>query len=251
MKIVVMGGTGLIGSKTVSILRKGGHEVVAASRKNGVDAVTEKGLIEALSGASAVIDVSNAPSVDRQAVMEFFETSTRNILAAEVDAGVRHHVLLSIVGADRVPGQAYYLAKVAQEKLVETSGIPYTIVRATQFLEFLAAIADGHTDGSVVRLPAGLLQPIAADDVAAVMGEVALADPRNATIEIAGPEQAPFDQFVSRYLKAVGDPREVVNDPNARYFGGRLEETSLVPQGGARLGLLNLEDWLLRSRIVR
>jgi uncharacterized protein YbjT (DUF2867 family) len=248
MKIVVMGGTGLIGSKTVDILRKGGHEVVAASRKNGVNAVTKNGLAQALSGASVVIDVSNAPSVDRQAVMEFFETSTRNILAAEVGAGVRHHVLLSVVGTDRVPDQAYYLAKVAQEKLVETSGIPYTIVRATQFLEFLTAIADGHTDGAVVRVPAGLLQPIAADDVATLIGEVALANPRNATIELAGPERAPFDQFVARYLKAVGDRREVVSDPNARYFGGRLEETSLVPQGGARLGALYLEDWILRSR---
>ena len=250
MKIVVMGGTGLIGSKTVAILRKAGHEVVAASRKNGVDAVTKKGLVEALSGASLVIDVSNAPSVNRQAVMEFFETSTRNILAAEVGAGVRHHVLLSIVGTDRVPGQAYYLAKVAQEKLVETSGISYTIVRATQFLEFLAAIADGHTDGAVVRVPPGLLQPIAADDVATIVSEVALANPRNAIIEIAGPERAPFDKFVARYLKAVGDPREVVNDPDARYFGGCLEETSLVPQGDARLGRLNLEDWLGRSRNV-
>jgi uncharacterized protein YbjT (DUF2867 family) len=248
MKIVVIGGTGLIGSKTVAILRRGGHEVVAASRGGGVNIVTGEGLEDAMAGAQVVIDVSNAPSFDAKAVMEFFETSGRNLLAAEAAAGVRHHVVLSIVGTDRVPGQGYYRAKVAQEKLVEASGIPYTIIRSTQFLEFLGAIADASTDGRVVRLPPGLLQPIAADDVAAIVGEVALANPRNGIVEIAGPERPPFNEIVARYLKAIGDPREVVKDSEARYFGGRLEEKSLIPLGEARLGHLNLEEWLRRSR---
>jgi uncharacterized protein YbjT (DUF2867 family) len=248
MKIVVIGGTGLIGSKTVAILREGGHEVLAASPKGGVNTVTGEGLKDAIAGAQVVIDVSNAPSRDAKAVLEFFETSGRNLLVAEAAAGVRHHVALSIVGTDRVPDQGYYRAKVAQEKLIEASSIPYTIIRSTQFLEFLGRIADGSTDGSVVRLPAGLLQPIAADDVAAVVTEVALANPRNGIIEIAGPERAPFNEVVARYLKAVGDPREVVKDPEARYFGGRLEERSLVPWGEARLGRLNLEEWLRHSR---
>ena len=250
MKIVVIGGTGLIGSKTVAILRKGGHEVVAASLKGGVNTVTGEGLKEAIAGAQVVIDLSNAPSLDGNAVLEFFETSGRNLLAAEAAAGVQHHVALSIVGTDRVPDQGYYRAKVAQEKLIEASSIPYTIIRSTQFLEFLAGIADANTDGGVVRLPLGLLQPIAADDVAAVVTEVALANPRNGIIEIAGPERAPFNEIVARYLTAVGDPREVVKDPEARYFGGRLEERSLVPLGEARLGHLNLEEWLRHSRKV-
>jgi uncharacterized protein YbjT (DUF2867 family) len=248
MKIVVIGGTGLIGSKTVVILRRGGHEVVAASRKCGVNTVTGEGLKEAIAGAQVLIDLSNAPSFDAGAVLEFFETSGRNLLAGEAVAGVRHHVALSIVGTDRVPGQGYYRAKVAQEKLIEASGIPYTIIRSTQFLEFLGGIADASTDGSVVKLPPGLLQPIAADDVAAVVAEVALGNPRNGTIEIAGPERAPFNEFVARYLKAVGDRRKVVKDSDARYFGGRLHENSLVPLGEARLGRLNLEEWLRHSR---
>ena len=244
MKIVVIGGTGLIGAKTVAILRQGGHEVVAASRKGGVNTVTGEGLKEAMVGAQTVIDVSNAPSLDAKAVLEFFETSGRNLLAAEAAAGVRHHVVLSIVGADRVPGQGYYRAKIAQEKLIETSGIPYTIIRATQFFEFLGSIADANTNGMVVRLPLGLLQPVAADDVAAIVTELALADPRNGIIEVAGPDRAPFDEIVARYLKAVGDQREAVKDSEDRYFGGRLEEKSLVPWGEARLGLVSLEKWL-------
>jgi uncharacterized protein YbjT (DUF2867 family) len=248
MKIVVIGGTGLIGSKTVAILRQGGHEVVAASPKGGVNTVTGEGLKEAIAGAQVVIDLSNAPSLDAKAVLEFFETSGRNLLAAEAAAGVQHHVALSIVGTDRVPDQGYYRAKVAQEKLIEASSIPYTIIRSTQFLEFLGSIADASTDGSVVRLPPSLLQPIAADDVAAVVTEVALANPRNGIIEIAGPERAPFNEIIARYLKAVGDPREVVKSREARYFGGRLEEKSLVPLGEARLGRLNLEEWLRHSR---
>ena len=181
-------------------------------------------------------------------MLEFFETSGRNLLAAEAAAGVGHHVALSIVGTDRTPENGYFRAKVAQEKLIEASGIPYTIVRATQFLEFLGAIAAASADGNIVRLPPGLFQPIAADDVAANVADVALAAPRNGIVEIAGPERAPFDQLVARYLKAVGDPREVVRDPEARYFGGRVEERSLVPLGEARLGRIGLEDWLRRSR---
>ena len=248
MKIVVIGGTGLIGAKTVAILRRGGNEVVAASSKGGVNTVTGEGLKEAMAGAQVVIDVSNAPSSDRQGVLEFFETSGHNLLAAEAAARVRHHVALSIVGADRVPDQGYYRAKVAQEKLIKASGIPYTIIRSTQFLEFLGSIADANTDGGVVRLAPGLLQPIAADDVAAFVAEVAFANPRNGIVEIAGPERAPFNEIVARYLKAVGDPRKVVKDPEARYFGGRLEEKSLVPLGEARLGRFDLEVWLHRSQ---
>jgi uncharacterized protein YbjT (DUF2867 family) len=247
MKIVVIGGTGLIGSKIVTILREGGHEVVAASPKGGVNTVTGEGLKEAMAGAGVVIDVSNAPSVDRDMVSEFFETSGRNLVAAETAASVRHHVALSIVGADRVPGQDYYRAKVAQEKLIEAFGIPYTIIRSTQFLEFLGTIADAGTDGNVVRLAPGLLQPIAADDVAAFVAEVACANPRNGIVEIAGPERAPFDVIVARYLKAFGDPRAVVKDPEARYFGGQLEEKSLVPLGEARLGRVNLEGGVRRT----
>ncbi|AOB30260.1 NmrA family transcriptional regulator [Bordetella sp. H567] len=244
MKIVVIGGTGLIGSKTVAMLRQGGHEAIAASPKAGVNTVTGVGLKEALAGAQVVIDLSNAPSYDVNAVREFFETSGRNLLAAETAAGVQHHVVLSIVGVDRVPGQEYYRAKLAQEKRVQASGIPYTIIRSTQFLEFLGSIADASTDGSVVRLPPGLLQPIAADDVAAIVTEVALAHPRNGIVEIAGPERAPFKEIVARYLTSIGDPRTVERDPEARYFGGRLEEKSLVPWGEARLGRLDLEHWL-------
>jgi uncharacterized protein YbjT (DUF2867 family) len=248
MKIVVIGGTGLIGSKTVAILRQGGHEVVAASPKGGVNTITGEGLSEAIAGTQVVIDLSNAPSFDPKAVLEFFETSGRNLFAAEAAAGVRHHVALSIVGTDRSPDNGYFRAKVAQEKLVEASGISYTIIRSTQFLEFLGSIADASADGSVVRLAPGLFQPIAADDVAAVVTEVALANPRNGIVEIAGPERAPFNEIVARYLKAVGDPRKVVKDPEARYFGGRVEEMSLAPLGEARLGHLNLEEWLRRSQ---
>jgi uncharacterized protein YbjT (DUF2867 family) len=249
MKIVVIGGTGLIGSKTVAILSQGGsHDVVVASPKRGVNAMTGEGLKEAMAGAQTVVDLSNAPSYDRDAVLEFFEVSTRNLLAAEVAAHVRHHIVLSIVGTDRVPGQAYFQAKVAQEKLIEASGIPYTIVRSTQFMEFIGGIADASTDGSVVRLAPSLFQPIAADDVAAVVAEVVFANPRNGIVEIAGPERAPFNEIVARYLTAIGDPRKVVPDSEARYFGGRLDEKSLVPLDEARLGRLDLETWLRRSR---
>jgi uncharacterized protein YbjT (DUF2867 family) len=246
MRIVVIGGTGLIGSKTVAILRQGGHEVVAASPKSGINTITGEGLEEAVAGAQVVVDLANSPSFEDRAVLEFFETSGRNLLAAEATAGVRHHVALSIVGTDR-SDNGYFRAKVAQERLIEASGIPYTIVRATQFLEFLGAIADSGAEGNVVRLAPGLFQPIAADDVAAVVAEVALAPPRDGIVEIAGPERAPFDEIVARYLRAVGDPREVVRDPEARYWGGRVEERSLVPLGEARLGRIGLDEWLRRS----
>src|SRR5438132_657999 len=248
MKIVVIGGTGLIGSKAVPVLRQGGHEVVAASPKTGVNSITGEGLTEAMAGTQVVIDLANAPSWEDKAVLEFFETSGRNVHAAEAAAGVRHHVAVSIVGTDRMPDNGYFRAKVAQEKLIEASGIPYTIIRATQFMEFLGGIADSSAQGSTVRLSPGLFQPIAADDVAAITAEVALAAPRNGIVEIAGPERAPFNEIVARYLKAVGDPREVVSDPDARYWGGRVEERSLVPLCEARVGRIGLDEWLRRSQ---
>ena len=247
MKIVVIGGTGLIGSKTVAILRQRGHEVLAASPNSGVNTVTGKGLEEAMAGTQVVIDLANSPSFEDKAVLEFFETSGRNLLAAEAAANVRHHVALSIVAIDRTDN-GYFRAKVAQEKLIEASGIPYTIVRSTQFLEFVRGIADSSVDGNVVRLPPILFQPIAADDVAANVADVALAPPRNGIVEIAGPERAPFNEIIARYLKAVGDPREVVSDPDARYWGGRVDEHSLVPLGEARLGRIGLDEWLRRSQ---
>jgi uncharacterized protein YbjT (DUF2867 family) len=195
-----------------------------------------------------VIDLANSPSFEDKAVLEFFETSGRNLLAAETAAGVRHHVALSIVGTDRSPDNGYFRAKVAQEKLIVASGIPYTIIRSTQFLEFLAGIAAASTDGGVVRISPGLFQPIAADDVAAIVAEVALAAPRNGIVGIAGPERAPFNEIVARYLRAIGDPRAVVRDPEARYFGSRVEERSLVPLGEARLGRIGFDEWLRRSQ---
>ena len=247
MKIVVIGGMGLIGSKTVAILRRGGHEVLAASPNSGVNTITGEGLEAAVTGAQAVIDLANAPSWEDKAVLEFFETSGRNLLTAEAAANVRHHVALSIVAIDRTDN-GYFRAKVAQEKLIKNSGIPYTIVRSTQFLEFLRGIADLSATGNIVRLPPVLFQPIAADDVAAVVADVALAAPRNGIVEIAGPERAPFNDIVARYLKAVGDPREVVSDPDAPYGGGRVEEQSLVPLGEVRLGRIGLDEWLRRSQ---
>jgi uncharacterized protein YbjT (DUF2867 family) len=248
MKIVVIGGTGLIGSKTAAILRQGGHDVVAASPNTGVNTITGEGLKEAMAGAQVVIDLANSPSFEDRAVLEFFETSERNLLPTEAAAGVRHHVALSIVGTDR-SDNGYFRAKVAQEKLIKASGIPYTIIRSTQFLEFLGGIADSSADGNIVKISSrGLFQPIAADDVAAIVADVALAAPRNGIVEIAGPERAPFNEIVARYLKAVGDPRKVVGDPEARYWGGRVEKYSLVPLGEARLGRIGFDEWLRRSR---
>jgi uncharacterized protein YbjT (DUF2867 family) len=247
MKIVVIGGTGLIGSKTVGILRQGGHEVVAASPKGGINSITGEGLKAAVTGAEVVIDLANSPSFEDKAVLEFFETSGRNLLAAEAAAGVRHHVALSIVGTDRTDN-GYFRAKAAQEKLIKSSGVPSTIIRATQFLEFLGGIADSSTDGNVVRLSPILFQPIAADDVAAIVADVALGAPRSGIVEIAGPERAPFNEIVARYLKAVGDPRQVVGDPKARYWGGQVEQYSLVPLGEARLGRIGFDEWFRRSQ---
>jgi uncharacterized protein YbjT (DUF2867 family) len=248
MKIVVIGGTGLIGSKTVSILRQAGHDVLAASPKNGINSITGEGLKEAMAGADVVVDLANSPSFENKAVLEFFETSGRNLLAAEAAAGVKHHVALSIVGTDRTPENGYFLAKVAQEKLITASGIPYTIVRATQFLEFLGVIAESSVDGKVIRISPGAFQPIAADDVASLVADAAVAPPNNGIVDIAGPERAPFDEIIARYLKAVGDARQVVRDPQARYWGGLVDDRSLVPLGQARLGRITLDEWVRRTR---
>jgi uncharacterized protein YbjT (DUF2867 family) len=247
MKIVIIGGTGLIGSKTVAILRQGGHEVLAASPASGVNSITGEGVKEAVAGAEVVIDLANSPSFDDKTVLEFFEASEHNLLPAELAAGVRHHVALSIVAIDRTDN-GYFRAKLAQEKRIEASGIPYTIVRSTQFMEFLRGIADSSAAGNTVRIPPILFQPIAADDVAASVAEAALAAPRNGIVEIAGPERAPFNVIIAAYLKAVGDPREVVSDPKAPYWGGPVDELSLVPLREARLGRIGLDEWLRRSR---
>ena len=248
MKIVIIGGTGLIGTKTAAILRQGGHEVLAASPNTGVNSITGEGLEAAMAGAQVVIDLANSPSFEDKAVLEFFETSGRNVHAAEKAAGVGHHVALSTVGTDLTPENGYFRAKVAQEKLIKASGIPYTIVRSTQFLEFLGAIAASAADGNTVRVSPGLFQPIAADDVAAAVAEVAVAPPKNGIVEIAGPERQPFNEIVARYLKAVGDPRKVVRDPEARYWGGKVDDRSLVPLGEARLGRIGLDEWVHRSQ---
>jgi uncharacterized protein YbjT (DUF2867 family) len=247
MKILVIGGTGLIGSKVIEKLSREGHEAIAAAPSTGVNTITGEGVKEAVAGAQVVVDLANAPSFEDKAVLEFFETAGRNLLAAETAAGTRHHVALSIVGIDR-SDNGYFRAKVAQERLIKASRIPYTIVRSTQFLEFLGGIADSSAQGNTVRLPTCLFQPIAAADVAAFVADAALAAPRNGIVEIAGPERARFDQIVARYLNAVGDPREVVSDPEAPYWGGRVEEHSLVPLGEARLGRIGLDEWLRSSR---
>jgi uncharacterized protein YbjT (DUF2867 family) len=247
MKIVVIGGTGLIGTKLVNNLRQRGHEVLAASPKSGVNTFTGEGLTEALEGAQVVVDVANAPSWEDNAVMEFFQTAGRNLLVAEAAAGVRHHVALSIVGDDRLPASGYLRAKVAQEELIKTSGIPFTIVRSTQFFEFVRGIVQSASEGQTVRLSPGLMQPIAADDVAAALTDVALAEPLNTTIEIAGPEPIRMDELARRFLSATRDPRKVTTDIHALYFGTELNDQSLVPAGKARLGPTHFADWLNRS----
>ena len=244
MKIVVIGGTGLIGSKVVNMLRELGHEVVAAAPNSGVNTITGVGVDEALKGASVVVDVSNSPSFEGPAALTFFETSTRNLLAAEAKAGVRHHVALSVVGTERLTESGYFVAKIAQEKLIKASSVPYSIVHATQFFEFVKSIAAAATVGDQVRLAPVLIQPMASDDVARAVSRVAAGAPLNRTIEVAGPEAFHLDELIRQGLKAQNDPREVVADPGARYFGAMLAERTLVPDPGAQLGSTRFEDWL-------
>jgi uncharacterized protein YbjT (DUF2867 family) len=250
MKIVVIGGTGLIGSKLVEKLREDGHEALAASPDTGVNTLTGAGLAEALEGAQVVVDVSNAPVWDDDAVMDFFQTSSRNLLAAETAAGVNHHVLLSVVGADRLPGSGYMRAKVAQEAAVRAAGIPYTIVRATQFFEFIGRLADSSVDGDTIRLAPVFIQPESADDVAATLCDVAEHVPVNGIVELGGPEQFRLDELVRRVLDAKDDARSVTADVHARYFGAELGEHSLTPGSDARIAPTRLEDWLSQSVAV-
>jgi len=244
MKIVVIGGSGLIGTKLGAILRKQGHEVVAASPSTGVNTITGEGLAAALSGAQVVVDVANAPSWEARAVLEFFETSSRNLLAAEKAAGVAHHVALSVVGTERLLESAYFPAKLAQEKLIKASGVPYTILRATQFFEFVGGIVESGTDGDTIRMSPALFQPIAADDVAAALADVAVAPPVNGTIEVAGPEPIPLDKIARQYLAVKGDKREVIADVHASYFGAAINDRSLTPGENPRLGRIRFESWL-------
>jgi len=247
MKIVVIGGTGLIGSRLVTKLREHGHEAVAASPDSGVNAVTGEGLAEVLNGASVVVDVSNAPSWEDAAVLKFFETSTQNLLTYEAAAGVEHHVALSVVGTDRLSESGYFRAKIAQEKLIKESSSPYSIVRATQFFEFLKGLGDVSFDGEKVRLPHVLFQPMAADDVASAVGRIAVGQPVNGIVEIGGPEQFRVDELVRRRLATLKDPREVIADPNASYSGAKLGERTLLPDNGARLGETRFETWLTQA----
>ena len=247
MKIVAIGGSGLIGSRLVTKLREQGHEAVAASPNSGVNSLSGEGLAEALKGASVVVDVTNSPSWEDAAVMKFFETSTRNLLAYEVAAGVGHHVALSVVGTERLLASGFFRAKMAQETLIKGSSIPYTIIRATQFFEFVKGIADFSTDGNKVRLSLALIQPMAADDVASAVGRIATGAPVNGTVEVGGPEKFRLDELVRQFLAARKDPREVVPDPQALYYGVKLSENTLLPGGGATLGETRFEDWLSLS----
>ena len=247
MKIVVIGGTGLIGSNVVRRLRAIGHETVAASPNTGVNTLTGQGLAEALRGAQVVVDVSNAPSFEDRAVMDFFQTSGHNLLAAEAAAGVGHHVALSVVGTDRLPDSGYFRAKVSQEALIKAAGRPYTLLRATQFFEFVEGIVQAGADGDVVRLSPALIQPIAADDVAAALADLAVAAPVNGTVEVGGPERFPLDELARTFLAARADRREVIADVHARYFGSALDDRSLVAAAGARIGPTRLSDWLGRA----
>jgi uncharacterized protein YbjT (DUF2867 family) len=247
MKIVVIGGSGLIGKKLVNNLRQQGHEVVAASPSSGVNTLTGEGLEEALVGAQVAFDVANAPSWEDQAVLDFFETSGRNLLSAEAAAGVRHHVALSVVGTERLLTSGYFRAKLAQETLIKASQLPYTIVRATQFFEFVGGIAQSATEGATVRLPSALMQPIVSDDVAAALADVAIAEPLNDTVELAGPEPIRMDELVRRYLGAKGDSRKVISDTHALYFGIEVNDRSLTPGAHPRLGPTRFEEWLKKS----
>jgi uncharacterized protein YbjT (DUF2867 family) len=247
MKIVVIGGTGLIGSKLVEKLRKDGHDPLAASPDTGVNALTGEGLAEALEGAQVAVDVANAPAWDDAAVLDFFTTSSRNLLAAEAAASVGHHVTLSVVGTDRLPDSGYFRAKAAQEDLVKSGPVPYTILRATQFFEFIGRIADSGTDGDTVRLSPALVQPEAADDVASTLADVAVGAPLNDTVELAGPETFHLDELARRLLNANDDPRQVTADVHARYFGVELDDQSLIPGDDARIASTRFEDWLNQS----
>jgi uncharacterized protein YbjT (DUF2867 family) len=247
MKIVVIGGSGLIGTKLVKRLREAGHEVLPASPDSGVNTITGEGLAGALKGARVVVDVANSPSFEDEAVMKFFQTSGRNLLAAEAAAGVRHHVALSVVGTDRLLESGYFRAKMAQEDLIKASGIPYSILRSTQFFEFVGGIVKAGIEGELVRLSPALVQPIASDDVAAALAEVTLAAPLNGTIEVAGPEACPLDNFARKYLAASGDKRQVIADVDARYFGVALNDRSLTPGDKPRLGAIRFADWLSRA----
>jgi uncharacterized protein YbjT (DUF2867 family) len=247
MKIVVIGGNGLIGKKLVSRLRAAGHEAVPASPASGVDILTGAGLAEALKGAQVVVDVTNSPSFEDAAVLKFFETSARNLLPAEAAAGVGHHVALSVVGTDRLPNSGYMRAKVAQEKAIKASTVPYTIVRATQFFEFVGRIVDESTEGETVRMPPALMQPMAADDVAAALADVSVGRPLNGTIEVAGPEAIGMDELARRFLSAKRDPRRVSTDPHVRYFGTEVDDRSLTPGSNPRIAPTRFEDWLSHS----
>jgi uncharacterized protein YbjT (DUF2867 family) len=247
MKIVVIGGTGLIGSRLVTKLREQGHEPVAASPKSGVNTITGEGLAEALKGAAVVVDVTNSPSWEDVAVLSFFETSTRNQLASESAAGVGHHVALSVVGTERMLASGFFRAKMAQENLIKGSANPYTIIRATQFFEFVKGITDFSTEGNKVRLPSVLIQPMAADDVASAVGRIATGVPVNGTVEVGGPEKFRLDELARKYLAAHKDPREVVTDPNASYYGVKVTERTLIPEDDARLGEMRFETWLNQS----
>jgi uncharacterized protein YbjT (DUF2867 family) len=251
MKIVVIGGSGLIGTKLVNKLRELGHEVVAASPTSGVNTITGEGLAEALAGAQVVVDVANSPSFEDAAVLKFFETSGRNLLAAEAAAGVGHHVALSVVGTDRLLQSGYFRAKMAQEDLIKASKVPYTILRSTQFFEFLNGIAQSATDGQTVRLSPAFVQPVVSDDVAAAMADVTLGAPVNGTVELAGPERLRLDELVQRFLSANHDARQVVADVHARYFGAELNDQSLIPGDNPRIAPTRFEDWLSRSRPQR
>jgi uncharacterized protein YbjT (DUF2867 family) len=247
MRIVVIGGSGLIGSKLITVLSEQGHEAVGASPKSGVNTLTGEGLADALEGTSVVVDVSNSPSFEDAAVMEFFTTSTRNLLTFAAAAGVGHHVALSVVGTERLSESGYFRAKIAQEKLIKESSIPFSIVHATQFFEFVTSIADAATDGNTVRLAPVFIQPMAADDVATAVARITIGTPVNGTVEVAGPEQFRLDELVRQDLLARDDPSEVVADPHARYFGAELSQRTLVPSDGARLGETRFEDWLSRA----
>lgn len=248
MKVLVIGGTGLIGRQVVARLREQGHEAVAAWPSSGVNAVTGEGLDQALVGVQVVVDVSNSPSFEDGAVLKFFESSTTNLLKAEAAAGVAHHVALSVVGADRIPDSGYMRAKVAQEKLIQACGVPYTILRATQFFEFVGSIVEGSFDGASIRLPSAMMQPIASADVASAVADVALAPPANGIVDLAGPEPIRMDDLARRYLAAKHDSRPVTTDPSARYFGAAVDDRSLVPGGAKRLGAAKFDEWLRSSQ---